>query len=133
MFNRGLFKSASVHWETPIDLYKELDREFNFNDDPCPLHGEGGLDREWGIRTFVNPPYGKVIGKWLEKAYNESIKGKLIVCLIPSRTDSRWWHEYVMKAKEIRFLRGRLKFGDSKNSAPFPSAIVVFEIKEEVV
>ena len=132
MLNKGLFSSATTHWETPKELYTELDKEFHFNDDPCPLHGEGGLDRRWGTRTFMNPPYGREIGKWLARAWAESIWGKTVVCLIPSRTDTRWWHEYVMKANEIRFLRGRLKFGDSVNSAPFPSAIVIFapEVKE---
>ena len=121
----GLFSSLSQHWTTPIEVYAELDREFHFNDDPCPLYGNGGLDREWGDRTFCNPPYGKEITKWLKKAYEESLMVKLIVCLIPSRTDTKWWHDYVMKG-QIRFLRGRLKFGNSKNSAPFPSAIVIY-------
>jgi len=126
--NRGLFTSASEHWSTPSDLYAVLDAEFGFDDDPCPLKSEeDGLDREWGQSTFVNPPYGSAIGKWLKKAYNESRKGKMVVCLIPSRTDTRWWHEYVMEAHEIRFLKGRLRFGDAVNSAPFPSAIAVFD------
>ena len=126
--NRGLFTSASEHWSTPSDLYAVLDAEFGFDDDPCPLKSEeDGLDREWGQSTFVNPPYGSAIGKWLKKAYNESRKGKRVVCLIPSRTDTRWWHEYVMEAHEIRFLKGRLRFGDAVNSAPFPSAIAVFD------
>lgn len=133
MITKGLFTSASQHWSTPKDLYEVLNTEFHFNDDPCPLNGSGGLDREWGSRTFCNPPYGKTITKWLSKAYVESLKGKLVVCLIPSRTDTRWWHEYVMKASEIRFLKGRLKFGDSKNSAPFPSAIIVFGCSQEVM
>jgi len=124
--NKGLFTSASQHWETPKELYDELDKEFHFNDDPCPLYGEGGLDRRWGSVTFVNPPYGKEISKWLLRAWEESIWGNTVVCLIPSRTDTRWWHEYVMKASEIRFLRGRLKFGDATNSAPFPSCIAIF-------
>ena len=124
--NRGLFTSARQHWATPKKLYEELDKEFHFNDDPCPLNGEGGLDRRWGTRTFLNPPYGKEIGKWLLRAWEESVWGRTVVCLVPSRTDTKWWHEYCMKASEIRFLRGRLKFGGAKNSAPFPSAIVIF-------
>jgi site-specific DNA-methyltransferase (adenine-specific) len=79
-----------------------------------------------GGRTFLNPPYGKEIEFWLRCALNHSLKGNLVVCLIPSRTDTKWWHEIVMKAVEIRFLRGRLKFGDATDSAPFPSAIVIF-------
>lgn len=74
----------------------------------------------------MNPPYGREIGKWLKKAYESALEGAIVVCLIPSRTDTRWWHEYVMRAREIRYIRGRLKFGDSKNSAPFPSSVVVF-------
>lgn len=124
--NKGLFSSASQHWATPRDLYEALDNEFHFNDDPCPLYGEGGLERRWGSRTFLNPPYGKEIGKWLYKALEARVWGSTVVCLIPSRTDTKWWHNYVMKADEIRFLRGRLKFGDSKSSAPFPSAIAIF-------
>ena len=127
MINKGLFTSASQHWSTPKELYDELDKEFHFNDDPCPLNAiDNGLARTWGTRIFVNPPYGKQIGIWLRRASNEGLIGKLVVCLIPSRTDTKWWHDYVMLADEIRFLRGRLKFGDSKNSAPFPSVVVIF-------
>ncbi len=129
---RGLFTSASQHWTTPVELYQSLNDEFSFNDDPCPLHSTSdGLTRSWGTRTFCNPPYGTAIGRWLQKAYEESQQHKLVVCLIPSRTDTRWWHEFVMKAAEIRFLKGRLKFGDAQNSAPFPSAIVVFGTRPE--
>jgi site-specific DNA-methyltransferase (adenine-specific) len=127
MINKGLFSSARSHWSTPKELYLELNKEFHFDDDPCPLHGTGGLDRDWGRSTFVNPPYGREITAWLKKAHEESLKGKTIVCLVPSRTDTRWWHDYCMRAVEIRFLRGRLKFGESKNSAPFPSAVVIFK------
>jgi len=128
MLNQGLFSSASMHWSTPKDLYAELDNEFHFNDDPCPLYAtEDGLSRSWGTSTYVNPPYGRQITAWIKKGYEESLLGKVIVMLIPSRTDTRWWHNYVMKATEIRFLRGRLKFGEAKNSAPFPSAVVVFK------
>jgi len=126
MINRALFSSASDNWSTPKDVYEALDREFSFNDDPCPLGGEGGLDREWGSSTFVNPPYSE-IKDWCKKAYEEWKKGKTVVMLIPSRTDTRYWHDYIMKATEIRFIKGRLKFGGSKNSAPFPSAVVVFD------
>ena len=125
--HRVMFSSASTDWSTPADTFHALNQEFHFNDDPCPIIPRSdGLSRPWGTSTFVNPPYGREIGKWLKKAYEESQQGKTIVCLIPSRTDTSWWHSYVMKAKEIRFIRGRLKFGGSKNSAPFPSAIVIF-------
>jgi site-specific DNA-methyltransferase (adenine-specific) len=119
------FSSATDNWSTPKDVLASLDAEFHFDDDPCPLYGNGGLVREWGACTFVNPPYSQ-IKDWCKKAYEEHLKGKTVVMLIPSRTDTRYWHDYIMKAKEIRFIKGRLKFGDAKNSAPFPSAIVVF-------
>ena len=125
-FNKVMFSSASDHWSTPKETYEALDKEFHFNDDPCPLGGVSGLQRKWGSRTFVNPPYSE-IKEWVKYGYEEFMLGKTVVMLIPSRTDTRWWHDYVMKAQEIRFIKGRLKFGGSKNSAPFPSAIVVFK------
>ena len=117
--------SITDEWRTPKLLYEELNKEFHFNDDPCPPGGNGGLDREWGGCCFVNPPYSG-IKDWVKKAYDEWQKGKTIVLLIPSRTDTKYWHEYIMKASEIRFIKGRLKFNDGKGSAPFPSAIIVF-------
>lgn len=129
-FNKVMFSSASDNWSTPVDLYKSLDDEFHFDFDPCPLGGRDGIDGleiKWGKRNYINPPYGREIGKWIKKAFLWSHWDKsLCVMLIPSRTDTRWWHEYVMKAKEIRFIKGRLKFGGSKNSAPFPSCVVIF-------
>ena len=126
-FNRVMFSSANDNWSTPKEVYDALDKEFRFTDDPAPLHGAGGLDRGWGTCSFVNPPYSK-IKDWVKYGYEQAVGGgKTVVMLIPSRTDTRWWHDYVMKAKEIRFIKGRLKFGGSKNSAPFPSAIVVFK------
>jgi site-specific DNA-methyltransferase (adenine-specific) len=122
--------SQSVDWATPDWLYAELDKEFGFDFDPCPLYGESsgvdGLTIPWGKSTFVNPPYGRVIGYWTAKAKKESGYGKTVVMLVPSRTDTRWWHKDIMEADEIRFIKGRLKFGGAKTSAPFPSAIVVF-------
>ena len=126
MFNRVIFSSATDDWSTPKDVYRTLDAEFGFDFDPCPLHADfDGLSLEWGRVSFVNPPYSK-IKDWCRKAYEEWKKGKTVVMLIPSRTDTKYWHDYIMKASEIRFIRGRLKFGDSKNSAPFPSAIIIF-------
>jgi DNA N-6-adenine-methyltransferase (Dam) len=128
--NRGLFTSLRGDWKTPRALYQALDAEFRFDYDPCPAKPKfDGLKSEWGHINFVNPPYGKEITKWIQKGYQENLKGKTIVFLIPSRTDSRWWHDYIMKAAEIRFIRGRLKFDDQKNPAPFPSAIAVFKHK----
>ena len=140
--NRVLFKSSNDSWSTPMSVYFDLNKEFNFNFDPCPLNSNfnsenitlfksskpeifDGLQVDWGSSTFVNPPYSQ-ISDWCKKAYEEYQKGKLVVMLIPSRTDTAYWHEYIMQATEIRFIRGRLKFGDSKNSAPFPSAVIVF-------
>ena len=84
-----------------------------------------GLSISWGARNFCNPPYSD-IARWVTKAHREALSGKLVVLLIPSRTDTRWWHDFIMLADEIRFIKGRLKFDDHKNSAPFPSAVVVF-------
>lgn len=122
------FSSLTDHWKTPDSLFRQLDKEFNFDFDPCPLGGgiTDGLNIEWGARNFVNPPYSN-LKAWCKKSYEESLKDKIVVMLIPSRTDTAAWHDYIMKAKEIRFIRGRLKFGNSKNSAPFPSAVVIFD------
>jgi len=125
-FSRVLFSSASDEWSTPEDTYRALDAEFGFIDDPCPLGGDfNGLMREWGSPCFINPPYSD-IGPWMEKAWIESQAGKLVVALIPSRTDTKWWHRFAMRASEIRFIPGRLKFGGAKTGAPFPSAVVIF-------
>ncbi len=131
---KGLFSSKTPDWATPAALYADLDAEFHFNDDPCPLGSNGiltddGLAREWGTRVFVNPPYGREIIKWTAKAWTEARAGSLVVMLLPSRTDTKWWHDHVLRADEIRFIRGRLHFNDLKPSssrAPFPSVIVVF-------
>jgi hypothetical protein len=126
--NRALFTSQRGDWKTPKALYQALDAEFHFDHDPCPARPkENGLESTWGNINFVNPPYGKEISKWIQKGYVENLKGKVVVFLLPSRTDTKWWHEFVMKATEIRFIRGRLRFDDQKNSAPFPSAIVIFK------
>lgn len=120
--------SLSPHWATPKWLYDELNKEFNFDFDPCPLGGGfDGLVVRWGKVNYINPPYGREIGKWIAKAHAEALGGGICVMLLPSRTDTKWWHDYCMKAYEIRFIKGRLKFGDSKNSAPFPSCIVIFK------
>lgn len=125
-FNKVMFSSVHDNWSTPKQVYESLNREFNFNFDPCPLGGTDGLTADWDSPAFVNPPYSD-IANWCKRCYEEHSRGKTIVMLIPSRTDTRYWHEYIMKATEIRFIKGRLKFGDSKNSAPFPSCIVVFK------
>jgi DNA N-6-adenine-methyltransferase (Dam) len=122
------FSSASDRWATPKAVYDALDAEFSFDFDPCPLDGtENGLATllsQWrGKRVFCNPPYGPDLGEWLQRG----LEADLAVFLIPARTDTRWFHEIVLsKAAEIRFIKGRLKFGEAKNSAPFPSMVVIF-------
>ena len=118
-----------LDWRTPKELYDKLDAEFAFDFDPCPCDPQfDGLEAEWGRSNFVNPPYGREVVKWCRKALDESQKGKLVVMLVASRTDTAWWHDYVMNADEIRFIRGRLKFDGypASGCAPFPSAIVIF-------
>lgn len=122
------YSSQRLDWKTPKAVYQTLNAEFSFDHDPCPPNYKiDGLVSDWGGSNFVNPPYGRELPKWIEKGFKEAQKGKIVVFLIPSRTDTRWWHEFCMKATEIRFIKGRLKFDDQKNSAPFPSAIVVFK------
>lgn len=123
-----VFRSTGDNWATPKDLYDELNGEFNFDFDPCPLKENpdiDGLAIEWGESNFVNPPYSD-IKNWCTKAVAEWEKGKTVVMLIPSRTDTKYWHEFIMRADEIRFVKGRLKFGNAKHNAPFPSAVIIF-------
>ena len=123
-----LFSSKSDHWSTPKEVYKRLDLEFGFDYDPCPLNANfDSLKINWGKKCFVNPPYSN-IKEFVKHGQECLLNGtKLIVWLVPARTDTKWFHEYFYnKPKtEIRFIKGRLKFGDSKNSAPFPSMIVI--------
>ena len=122
--DKVLFSSASIHWATPIEVYEALHKEFHFDFDPCPLNADfDGLTMSWeNKRVFCNPPYGRGIDKWLAKAR----EARCSVFLLPSRTDTKWWHDYAMEANEIRFLRGRLKFGGHKNPAPFPSVVLIY-------
>ena len=115
------------YWLTPPDLMRELDNEFHFDFDPCPSNPNfDGLIIDWGKRNFVNPPFSEW-QTWVKKGFEESKKGKLIVFLIAARTDTKAFHEIILPyATEIRFIKGRMKFGDSRKSAPFPSMIVVF-------
>lgn len=137
--NKVLFSSATDQWATPQGFYDELNSEFHFTLDPCAdstnhkcpkyfTKEDDGLIQDWGGNVvFCNPPYGREVGKWVEKCYKESKKpDTTVVMLIPARTDTKWFHEYIYKKAEIRFIKGRLKFGDSKNSAPFPSMVVIF-------
>lgn len=137
-----MFSSKTDQWATPQDFFDKLNEEFHFTLDPCAdetnhkcelyfNREQNGLIQNWGgHRVFCNPPYGSEIKHWVEKCYKETQNGlcELAVMLIPSRTDTRWFHDYIYKKPnvEIRFIKGRLKFGDSNNSAPFPSMVVVF-------
>ena len=121
------FSKQDINWRTPEKFKEVLNNEFSFDFDPCPYKSSfNGLDIEWGQSNFVNPPYGKDLVFWMRKAYLQSQKGKVVVCLVPARTDTEWWHRYALKANEIRFIRGRLKFQGAKYNAPFPSCIIIF-------
>ena len=114
------YSSNTNEWSTPDYLFKELDREFKFTLDPCATkvnakckkyftEADDGLTQNWEDHiVFMNPPYGRVIGKWVKKAYHESLNGSTVVCLIPARTDTTYWHKYVFPYAEIRFLIGRV-------------------------
>ena len=139
--NDALFSSKTCEWETPQDFFDGLNAEFRFDLDVCATHGnakcsryftreEDGLTQNWDGVCWMNPPYGREIGQWIKKAYESAQNGATVVCLLPARTDTAWWHEYCMKG-QVRFIRGRLKFGGAQNSAPFPSAVVVFDGRQE--
>lgn len=135
-FWNAAFSSATDEWATPLAFFRSLDAEFHFTLDPCSTvenakcarhftREDDGLAQPWEGIVFMNPPYGEVIGDWMQKAWQESQRGATVVCLVPARTDTAWWHDYAMRG-EVRFLRGRLRFGNADSSAPFPSALVIF-------
>lgn len=134
-----MFSSKSNEWATPQEFFNKLNDEFHFTLDPCSTHEnakckkhytivEDGLKQSWGGNTvFCNPPYGRHIKYWVKKAYEESKKeNTTVVMLIPSRTDTIYFHDYIYHKSEIRFIKGRLKFGNSNNPAPFGSMIVIY-------
>ncbi len=134
--NAGMFSSGSDLWETPQEFFDMLDEEFHFGTDACALPEnakceryftpeEDGLSRDWTGTVWCNPPYGREIGKWIKKGSESASAGATVVMLLPARTDTRWFHEYIYNQAEIRFVKGRLKFS-GKDSAPFPSMVVVF-------
>ena len=142
--DKVLFSSKKMDWETPQSFFDELNKEFNFNLDVCAddfnhkceeyfTKEIDGLKQNWGgKRVFCNPPYGREIYEWVKKCNEESQKeNTIIVLLIPSRTDTKYFHEFLYKKEnvELRFIKGRLKFGDGKNSAPFPSLLAIFRSK----
>ena len=139
--------SKSVEWATPQALFDAWDAKYHFTLDPCATKEntkckkyytikEDGLIQDWSKDiVFMNPPYGREIKKWIKKAYEESIKGACVVCLIPARTDTSYWHDFIFCNSwvDIFFIRGRVKFGTSKSSAPFSSAIVVFDKERRIM
>lgn len=145
MNNAVMFSSKSAEWETPQALFDELNDEFHFTLDVCATpenakcdryytKEQDGLSQPWYGRYWCNPPYGRGIGKWIEKAHYSTYNGTTTAMLLPARTDTKWFHNYIVAPRhEIRFVRGRLKFGGAKNSAPFPSMVVVFRPKMEML
>ena len=138
-----MFSSKTDLWSTPQDLFDSLNKEFNFTLDPCAdannfkcskyyTKEDDGLTKSWvNDRVFCNPPYGRKIGEWVKKGYYSkqlsSNYNCIVVMLLPARTDTKWFHEYILGKADIRFLKGRLKFGNQKNPAPFPSMIVIYK------
>ena len=134
-----MFSSKTDPWETPKDFFDDLDALFHFTLDACasPENAKcekyftpemDGLKQEWGGVVWCNPPYGREIGRWVEKGYLSAKNGCTVVMLLPARTDTKWFHEYcyMNRFATVRFVKGRLKFGGSRNRAPFPSMVVIF-------
>lgn len=134
-----MFSSKTDLWETPQALFDELNREFGFQTDVCALpenakcdefytQEQDGLSQQWTGVCWCNPPYGRQVGKWVKKAAESDAT---VVMLLPARTDTKWFHDYILPNAEIRFIKGRLKFGGNKNSAPFPSMVCIFRNEVE--
>lgn len=133
-----MFSSATDLWATPQDFFDSLNDEFHFELDACAVPENAkceryitpdmdGLTQDWDANSiWCNPPYGREVGKWVAKAAREAMEGKTVVMLLPARTDTRWFHQYIYHKAEIRFIPGRLRFGGAKNVAPFPSMVVIF-------
>ena len=130
------FSSATDLWSTPQDFFDKLNAKHAFTLDVCATpdnakcekfftKDDDGLAQDWYGTCWMNPPYGRTIGQWVQKAHKSSQSGATVVCLLPARTDTAWWHDFAARGR-VEFIRGRLKFGNAKNSAPFPSALVVF-------
>ncbi len=138
MISGTLYSSRSEEWGTPQGFFNQLNDEFHFTLDPCAsvenakctkffTQEQDGLAQDWGKEiVFMNPPYGKQIGLWMQKAYEASQGGATVVALVHSRTDTRWFHNWVYGKAELRFVKGRLKFQGNVNSAPFPSLIAIY-------
>jgi phage N-6-adenine-methyltransferase len=136
--NNGMFTSETDEWETPWQFFDAVNAIYHFDLDVCSTRtnakcaryftkAEDGLLQTWSGVCWMNPPYGREISLWVRKAYESGLEaGTVVVCLLPARTDTKWWHDYVIAyASLIRFIRGRLRFS-GKGPAPFPSALVVF-------
>jgi len=133
-----ILRSTSEEWETPLELFQALDGEFHFETDLAALPHNArcshfytpatdALQQEWQGICWLNPPYGSQLYRWMQKAWKSAQQGATVVCLVPARTDTRWWHDFVLPFAEVRYLRGRLKFSGASNSATFPSALVIFK------
>jgi phage N-6-adenine-methyltransferase len=134
---KAYFKSKTTEWATPQAFFEALDREFHFMLDvaaqpdnaKCPQYftpEENGLVQPWKGICWMNPPYGKASSQWVAKAYESAQQGATVVCLLPARTDTKWWQRYCLPPTEVRFVAGRLTFGGANNPAPFPNAVVIF-------
>lgn len=137
MDNALHFSAQTCVWSTPDDLFKQIDAEFKFTLDACALPenakckrffspDDDGLLQPWSGTVWCNPPYGNRIGDWCQKAYREKFNGVKSVLLLPVRTDTRWFHSWILGKAEVRFIKGRLRFGGSEHNAPFPSMIVIY-------
>jgi phage N-6-adenine-methyltransferase len=133
-----LFSSATAEWATPRAFFAKLDRRFHFTLDPCATpdnatcptfftKDDDGLTQDWGThRVFCNPPYGREIGKWVRKCFEASQRGALVVLLVPARTDTKWFHDWVRRKARVEFIPRRLRFGNAKKNAPFPSLLAIY-------
>ena len=135
-FNKTMFSSKTDMWATFKGYFDSLNKVHNYEVDVCATaknakcsiyytEEQDGLKQKWQGSCWCNPPYGRQIGLWMEKDYKSSRWGAFVVCLVPARPDTRWWHDWAVKG-DIEFIKGRLKFGDAKNSAPFPSALITY-------
>ena len=134
----GMMTSATPEWATPQKFFDGLAQEFDgFLLDVCArrknakceryyTEKDDGLRQAWSRKNWMNPPYGREIGRWVRKAHEESLRGNLTVALLPARTDTAWFQDYIYRKHRISFVRGRLKFNDGRNPAPFPSMVVIF-------
>lgn len=144
MNNEVMFSSKTDEWATPQDLFDKLNEEFHFDLDVCASEynhkcalyydrKQDGLKMPWKNHIiWCNPPYGREIGKWVHAANQEHMtNGTTIVMLLPAWTDTKWFHDDILGWADIRFLKGRLKFGGCKNSAPFPSMLIIFQKQKD--